>query len=71
MMTSSDVERLLKSWTQLNDELLGLPREDVERLLREAVNNKYRWQVIQRIYSRFNRLRMLDELRDLKKGRTL
>jgi hypothetical protein len=63
----SDVERLLRDWRALNTELPCLPLDAVGYLLGEAMHRKTRWQVARRIYGRMNRLRMLQELKDLRK----
>lgn len=73
-LADSDVQRLLRDWRALNDEIMGLPYEGVHQLLLAAFEenlrdlHEVRWQVIRRIYGRFNRLRMIRELDELKKG---
>lgn len=65
-LADSDVERLLRDWRALNNEVTGLPLSTVHYLLLEAFKRNARWQVTRRIYGRFNRLRMIEELKNLK-----
>jgi hypothetical protein len=67
-LAATDIERLLRDWRALNSELQGLPLEAVIELLIAALEKRIRWQVVRRIYGRFNRLRMIEELRRMKKA---
>lgn len=65
-LAASDVERLLRDWRALNEELPGLTFEQVEFLYLKGRLFQVRYQVLRRIYGRFNRLRMLNELKELE-----
>lgn len=60
-LTRADEEHLLGNWLLLNSDILELPELAVRQLLRRAIAEKRRKQVVLRLYARFSRLRMLRE----------
>jgi hypothetical protein len=64
-----DEERLLRSWSSLNDYLRRTEQSSyLLSLLRRAVTDKYRAQVIERVYGRYSALREREERAELVAG---
>lgn len=64
-LAPEDVEELLTNWVKLNKDILDLPFSAVQQLLAAEAHGRRRYQVMQRLYGRFSKLRRDHEQQEL------
>lgn len=70
VVPSTELEKLLRDWSALNAHLRTVSSaRELLPLLRYAVEEEARGQVLERVYGRFSRLRASEERMALKEGR--